>query len=88
MTVEIPPDLQQFVQSAIDSGTFHNESEVVGEALRLLQQRENRLQQLRAEVQPALERLDRGEGIDLDDNSLDASMEDVKARARRRPESG
>jgi Arc/MetJ-type ribon-helix-helix transcriptional regulator len=38
-TIEIPLDLQQFVQAAITSGGFRSESEVVVEGLRLLQQR-------------------------------------------------
>ncbi len=88
MSVEIPPDFQQFVDSAIESGSFKNASEVVGEALRLLQQRQHRLQQLRAEIQPALQRLDRGEGIELDDDSLDAFFEDVKTHGGKRPETG
>ena len=38
--VEIPLDLQQFVQAAVTSGAFQSESEVVAEGLRLLQRRE------------------------------------------------
>ena len=87
-SVEIPPDLQQFVDRAIESGGFKSASEVVGEALRLLQQRQQRLQQLRTDIRPALKRLDRGEGIELDDDSLDGLFEDVKSRAGKRPDTG
>lgn len=38
-TIEIPLDLQQFVQAAITSGGFRSESEVVAEGLRLLRER-------------------------------------------------
>jgi antitoxin ParD1/3/4 len=82
MTIEIPADLQQFVHNAIDAGSYKNEAEVVGQALRLLQERQQRIEELRREIQPALEQLDRSEGIELDDAGLDAFFEDVKARGR------
>ena len=82
MTVEIPPDLQQFVHQVIDAGGYKSEAEVVGQALRLLQERQRRIEELRREIQPALDRLDRGEGIELDDEGLDAFFEDIKARSQ------
>ena len=59
MTVEIPPEFQQFVHQVIDSGSYQSEEAVVGEALRLLQHRQQRLEELRREIQPALDGLDR-----------------------------
>jgi putative addiction module CopG family antidote len=86
MTIEIPSEYQQFVREMIGSGTYHTEAEVVGEALQLLKDRQERLEHLRQDIQPALERLDRGEGIELDDQSLDQFFEDIKTRGRRRIE--
>jgi antitoxin ParD1/3/4 len=82
MTVEIPPDLQQFVHQVIDNGSFKSETEVVGQALRLLQQRQQKLDELRQEIQLGLEQLDRGEGIELDEEGLDAFFEEIKTRSR------
>jgi antitoxin ParD1/3/4 len=82
MTVEIPPDLQQFVHQVIDNGSFKSETEVVGQALRLLQQRQRKIEDLRREIQPALDELDRGEGIELDEEGLDAFFDEIKARSR------
>lgn len=84
MAVDIPPEFEQFVQNAITSGMFRDEGEVIRQALHLLQQREHRLEQLRQEIQPALERLDRGEGIELDDDSLDQFFNDIEKRGRDR----
>ena len=84
MTVEIPPEFEQFVRSVINSGTFHSESEVIGEALRLLRERQGRVQSLREEITPALERLDRGEGIELDDGSLGEFFEEIKRQGKQR----
>ena len=86
MTVEIPPDLQQFVDQIIDAGGYKTEAEVVGQALRLLQERQRRIEELRREIQPALDQLDRGEGIELDDEGLEAFFEDIKTRGRARLE--
>ena len=47
-----------------------------------MQERQRRIEELRREIQPALERLDRGEGIELDDAELDAFFEDIKAQGR------
>jgi antitoxin ParD1/3/4 len=83
MTVEIPPDLQQFVHQVIDNGSFKSETEVVGQALRLLQQRQQKIEELRREIQPALDQLDRGEGIELkDEEELRLFFEDIKKRGR------
>jgi antitoxin ParD1/3/4 len=85
MTVEIPSDLQQFVHRVIDTGSYKSEAEVVGEALRLLQERERRIEELRQEIQPALEQLDRGEGIQLkDEEELRLFFEDINERGSKR----
>ena len=62
----IPAEFSQFVQQVISRGSFASETEVVGAGLRLLQERERELEALRAEILPALESLDRGEGEPLD----------------------
>jgi antitoxin ParD1/3/4 len=82
MTVEIPAELQQFVHTVIDAGNYKDEAEVVGQALRLLQERQGRIEELKREIRPALDRLDQGEGIELDDAGLDSFFEDVMAGRR------
>ena len=85
MTVEIPSEFQRFVNQVIDSGSYKTESEVIGDALRLLEQRRQHIEELRREIRPALDRLDRGEGIELNsEEELDAFFEDIKSRGRAR----
>ncbi|MCX7424695.1 MAG: type II toxin-antitoxin system ParD family antitoxin [Planctomycetia bacterium] len=86
MSVDIPAEFQQFVQSAVESGSFHSEAEVIGEALRLLQQRQSRLGLLKEQIGSAIGQLDRGEGIELDDESLAGFFDDIKTRGRKRRE--
>ena len=86
MTVEIPAEYQQFVQAVIAQGEYQTEAQVIGEALRLFQERESRLQALRDEIRPALDRLDRGEGIELDGDSLQDFFADIQRRGDKRLE--
>ncbi|HAZ49667.1 MAG TPA: type II toxin-antitoxin system ParD family antitoxin [Cyanobacteria bacterium UBA11369] len=68
MNVSLTPELEQYVQEKVKSGKYLSASEVVREALRLLQEqdqiRQLRLEKLRSEIALGIEQLDRGEGID------------------------
>lgn len=66
MATAYPPELERFIEDEVASGKYRSEEEVVCAALRLLREREARLQALRDEILPALEELDRGEGRPLD----------------------
>jgi antitoxin ParD1/3/4 len=79
MTVSMPPDLNAFVHQAVTTGMYESEEAVIVAGLRLLQERERRLEELRAELLPALESLDRGEGKPLD-------IEDIIRRGHERHE--
>jgi len=79
----IPPELRQFVDQELAIGQYHSAEEVICAGLRLL--RERRLYELRRDIQAGLEQLDRGEGIDLEDEqALRAFFDDIKARGRQR----
>jgi antitoxin ParD1/3/4 len=82
MTVEIPPEHQEFVKDAIARGEFKTESEVIGEALRLLEERRTATERLRREIQLGIDELDRGEHVDYDDKSLKEFFEQIKAEGR------
>jgi antitoxin ParD1/3/4 len=77
ITDAFPPELAAFVQQELASGNYQSEEEMLCAGLRLLRERERRLQNLRDEILPALEQLDRGEGQELD-------IADIKARGRQR----
>ena len=77
MTVSISGELQSLVQQELATGQYGTTDDVLLAAVRLLRERRQRIDELRREIQPALERLDRGEGDSVD-------MEEVKAEARRR----
>lgn len=64
MSIDIPSDLMPFVHQFIATGRCNNESEVVGEALRLLEVVERKRAQLRADV---LEGIDSGTSVSRDE---------------------
>ena len=74
MNVSLTPELEQYIRTKVDSGRYLSASEVVREALRLLEQKEKRLEELRVEI---LKGLDSGRSDPL-------NMEAIKAKARNR----
>ena len=85
MNISLTPELEGLVEERVRSGLYASASEVVREALRLLQQREQdreaKLTDLRRELAPALAEFERGEGAPLD-------MAAIKAEARARRKAG
>lgn len=80
MNVSLTPQLETFVKRKVSTGRYNSVSEVVREALRLLEERDAmqaaRLTLLRKDIETGLASLDRGEGRALD-------VEAVKAEGRR-----
>lgn len=68
MNVSLTPHLEAFVKGKLASGRYHSASEVIREALRLLDEqsrlRELRLDQLRQDIAVGIAQADRGEVID------------------------
>ncbi|PSB14785.1 type II toxin-antitoxin system ParD family antitoxin [Phormidesmis priestleyi ULC007] len=68
MNVSLTPELEQFVQAKVKTGSCLSASEVVREALRLLDDRDRlreiRIDTLRKEIAIGIEQSDRGEVFD------------------------
>ena len=68
MNVHLTPELEQLVQKKVRTGRYNSASEVVREALRLLEEydgvRTTQLRELRRRIDAGLSSLDRGEGVD------------------------
>jgi antitoxin ParD1/3/4 len=78
MNISLTPHLEDLVRAKVESGLYNSASEVMREALRLLQERdqlrEMRLDELRSEIQKGI---DSGSATPLD-------IEDIKVRGRQR----
>ena len=68
MNVNLTPELEKFVQNKVRAGRYNSASEVVREALRLLEERDDlkaiRKEEMRNKISQGLESLRRGEGAD------------------------
>ncbi len=88
MNVSLTPTLEELVQRKVATGLYNSASEVIREALRLLEERDQmrkmRLGTLRKEISVGLDQLERGEVSEYDDQSLNALAADIKAKGRKR----
>lgn len=68
MNVHLTPELENLVKTKVNSGRYNSASEVVREALRLLEQKDElraiQLQELRGRIDKGLAEGERGEGAD------------------------
>lgn len=68
MNVSLTPELEEFVSTKVESGRYHSASEVVREALRLLeerdQERQTQLAEFNRELSRRLDMLDQGYHVD------------------------
>ena len=76
MNISLTPHFEELVKNKLESGHYHSASEVIRDALRLLEERDRirelRMAELRKEIQKGI---DSGESTPLD-------MEAIKARGR------
>jgi antitoxin ParD1/3/4 len=88
MNVHLTPDLEQLVQSRLKSGHYHSASEVVREALRLLEHRDEvfeiRKDEIRTHIEEGWQAAQSGEFLDGDEvfNGIDADLESLERAAK------
>jgi len=67
MNVSLTPELEELISQKVQSGRYTSASEVIREALRLLEEqdqlRQKRLAEVGRKIDRGLAQLDRGEGI-------------------------
>jgi antitoxin ParD1/3/4 len=61
----LPPELERYIADVVASGKFRSADEAISEAVRLLRERERRLDLLRADIDAGLDQIERGEVIEL-----------------------
>jgi len=86
MNVSLTPQLEELVKKKVESGLYGSASEVMREALRLLDERDRlhtmRLEELRAEIKKGLES---GEPTPLDVKAIKARGRERLAAQKRMP---
>ncbi len=89
MNVHLTPELEQLVQTRVKSGRYNSASEVVREALRLLEQRDEvftlRKDEIRKKTEEGWQSATRGEFVDGDEvvDRIDAELEVMELAARK-----
>jgi len=87
MNVHLTPELEHLVQSRVKSGRYNSASEVVREALRLLEQRDEvftlRKDEIRKQIEEGLQAGKRGEFVDGGEvfDRIDAEFEAMERSA-------
>lgn len=82
MKVDLTPQHEAMIREKVASGRYNNSSEVIAEALQLLEQ-QDKLRRLRASITKAQEQIARGEGIPVTPEYLAALSLEVDERDRR-----
>jgi antitoxin ParD1/3/4 len=95
MHVNLTPTLDEYVLAKVKSGRYNNASEVIREAVRRMQDEEaerataseysrSEIEQIRRDVQLAVEQIERGESKDYDgEEGLKQLIRDVRAQGMR-----
>lgn len=79
ITIHLSGDREQFVRSLVQGGRYSSEEDVIEDALRLLEERDEqaKLAELRREIAIGIEQADRGELAPFDPH---ATLARVRAR--------
>nr|WP_322711050.1 type II toxin-antitoxin system ParD family antitoxin [Nostoc sp. ChiSLP03a]MDZ8212222.1 type II toxin-antitoxin system ParD family antitoxin [Nostoc sp. ChiSLP03a] len=64
MYIQIKPELDKFIQAQLAIGRFTNADEVINEAFKLLQEREQRLEELQQKIAVGTEQIAKGQVTD------------------------
>jgi antitoxin ParD1/3/4 len=84
MNVSLTPELERLIHTKVESGLYLSASEVVREALRLLEERDMlqtmKREELRREIQIGIDQADRGELLD-DEEVFEKLRTKVRAKS-------
>jgi antitoxin ParD1/3/4 len=83
MNVSLTPQLEEMIRQKVDTGRYNNASEVVRDALRLLETRDERESWLRARMATAEDQVRRGDVVEDTGDFWEALDRDVDDRLAR-----
>jgi len=81
ISADLGPSLEKYVASLVDSGRYNSKSEVIREGIRLVQERETRLQALDAAIRRGIAAADAGR-VKKADQVFDRLEAKYRKRAR------
>ncbi len=80
------PELRRLVHEELTTGRYASEDDLLIQAVRLLSQRNQRLEDLRRELQIGRDQLDCGQYTDYDEASIRAFFDELQQRGQDRYE--
>ena len=82
MQVHLDPRFEAMIRAKIDSGEYADASDVVSDALRLLEAHDRRIRALQADIAEGFAQVERGESVELTQERMDGIMERARENAR------
>jgi antitoxin ParD1/3/4 len=79
MAITIPEELQAFVSRSVASGRFRSEDEAVQKGRKLLRDREDKLEALRADLQVGIDQVDSGQKVPFDVAAIEQRGQELLA---------
>ena len=80
MNLPLNPEEQELIRQKVESGLYSSPNEVISTALRLLDQYDHTLEELRKDVQEGVDQLDRGEYTEYTDETLHQFFAEIEAQ--------
>ncbi len=78
-TISLPADVSAYIQAELSAGKYRSAEELVAAALRERRDRQQKLAELRAEIDKGLEDFTRGDFDEMDEAAHKALFEELKA---------
>lgn len=83
MHINLPPEMEKFLQSKVDSGFYTNATEVVRDAIRQMFEEDQKVSALRAALKTGDDQLDKGERRTYTPELLEQITTTAKTNVRR-----
>ena len=84
MNFYLTSELEHFVHYKVNTGMYQTASEVIRESLRLLRERDQRVEALRQNLRSGFDAVERGEFTDYDATNIRELSARIKSQGRKR----
>ena len=84
MNISLTSELEQLVHEKVRTGMYQTASEVIREGLRLLRERDQRVEALRQDLRAGFDAVERGEFTDYDATNIQELSTRIKSQGRKR----
>ena len=82
MVIQVPTDVAESIRQKVERGLYDDPEAAIRMALRLLDKRDQRLEELRASIAEGIAAIERGEGKELTPELMEQISQEASRRAR------